>query len=160
AAALGLPYAFASHFAPNALQDAVALYRREFRPSEQLDRPYVIAAVNVIAADTEEEAQRQLRIVKRQRVKWLLGRGQNLTDEQADEILAAPHGQQIEHMVKYTAVGTPAAVKEYLDWFTAHADADELIVAHQSPTIEQRLRSVDLLADGVGLATSHRSLDS
>ena len=157
AAALGLPYAFASHFAPDALQDAVALYRREFQPSEQLDRPYVIAAVNVIAADTEEEAQRQLRVVKRQRVKWLLGRGQTITDEQADEILASPHGQQVEHMLRYAAVGTPAAVAEYLDWFARHADADELIVAHQSPTIEQRLRSVELLAAGAGLATSDPS---
>ena len=63
-------------------------------------------------------------------------------------------------MLTYAAVGTPAEVGDYLDGFGKHADADELIVAHQSPTIEQRLRSVDLLADGVGLATSHRSLDS
>src|SRR4051812_48592054 len=60
AAALGLPYAFASHFAPAMLEPAVAAYRREFKPSEQLDAPYVIAGVNVIAADTSAEAQEQL----------------------------------------------------------------------------------------------------
>src|SRR3712207_779182 len=57
AAALGLPYAFASHFAPQLLQPAVAAYRREFKPSEQLDRPYVIAGMNVVAADTEAAAR-------------------------------------------------------------------------------------------------------
>ena len=61
AAALGLPYAFASHFAPAALQAALAVYRREFRPSEQLAQPYAIAGVNVIAADTESAAREQLR---------------------------------------------------------------------------------------------------
>ncbi len=61
AAALGLPYAFASHFAPQALQQAVAVYRRDFQPSAQLDHPYVIAGMNVIAADSDEEAQRRTR---------------------------------------------------------------------------------------------------
>ncbi|EFC85062.1 LLM class flavin-dependent oxidoreductase [Parafrankia sp. EUN1f] len=152
AAALGLPYGFASHFAPNALQDAVALYRRLFQPSAQLDQPYVIAGVNVIAADTADDAQDQQRTIRRQRVSWLLGRGQTFTDAEADEILAAPQGQQLVQMMKYTAAGTPDTVGEYLDWFTTHADADELIVAHQSPTIGQRLRSVELTAKAAGLA--------
>src|ERR1700738_3466043 len=68
AALLGLPYAFASHFAPDALQDAVAAYRREFRPSAQLEQPYVMAGVNVIAADTSAEAQALLAAAKRNRV--------------------------------------------------------------------------------------------
>src|SRR5205814_3940555 len=63
AAMLGLPYAFASHFAPAALQDAVAVYRREFRPSEQLDAPYVIAGVNVVVADSDTEANDMLQTV-------------------------------------------------------------------------------------------------
>src|SRR5918998_1761406 len=67
AAVLGLPYAFASHFAPEALQQAVALYRQDFEPSTQLQRPYVIAGVNVVAADTEEEAGEQHRSVVRSR---------------------------------------------------------------------------------------------
>ena len=151
AALLGLPYAFASHFAPNALQDAVALYRRLFQPSEQLDRPYVIAGVNVIAADTREEAEQQLLTIRRQRVSWLLGGGRRFTDEEADAVLASPQGQHISHMLRYTAAGTPEEVRGYLDWFAAHADADELIVAHQSPSIGQRLRSAELTARAAGL---------
>src|SRR3981081_1794509 len=71
AASLGLPYAFASHFAPDLLQQAVAAYRRDFRPSAQLDRPYVIAGVNVVAADTNAEAQEQFLAAKRSRATWL-----------------------------------------------------------------------------------------
>src|SRR3954467_8164825 len=73
AAALGLPYAFASHFAPQALEAAVATYRREFKPSAQLEAPYVIAGVNVIAADTDAEAQEQLRTTRRLRATGIFG---------------------------------------------------------------------------------------
>ena len=149
AAALGLPYAFASHFAPQALEAAVAAYRREFRPSEQLDRPHVIAGVNVLAADTTEEAQRQLQVSRRFRATALFGRGQALTDEQADQLLAQGAAQHVDQMLTYAAVGTPAEVGEYLDGFVKLADADELIVAHQAPTTEGRLRSVSLLAQAM-----------
>jgi luciferase family oxidoreductase group 1 len=151
AAALGLPYSFASHFAPAALQDAVAIYRREFQPSAQLDEPHVIAGVNVIAADSNADAQEQLHKVKRARVSLLFGRDRTFTPEEADVVLESPAGQHVEQMVKYSAVGTPGAVKEYLDGFARHADADELIVAHQSTTTEARLRSVELLAEVSGL---------
>ncbi|HEY2174994.1 MAG TPA: LLM class flavin-dependent oxidoreductase [Mycobacteriales bacterium] len=146
AAVLGLPYAFASHFAPAALQDAVAIYRQEFRPSAQLDRPHVIAGVNVVAADSTAEAERQFHIAKRARVNALLARGRRVSDEDADLILESPEGQRIQQMMIYSAVGTPTEVADYLDDFAKHADADELIVAHQSPSIETRLRSVELLA--------------
>ena len=76
---LGLPYAFASHFAPQALEEAVAIYRREFRPSAQLAEPYVIAGVNVIAAGTTEEAREQLVVAQRYRVNARLGRGRVFT---------------------------------------------------------------------------------
>ena len=151
AAMLGLPYAFASHFAPDALEQAVALYRSEFRPSEQLDEPYFIAGVNVIAADSDAVAQGHLSTVRRARVAILLGRGQRLSDDQADAILASPSGQQLAQMMRHTAAGTPQTVKEYLDDFARYAHADELIVAHAAPTIEARLRSADLLADVAGL---------
>ena len=153
AAELGLPYAFASHFAPNALHDAVATYRRDFKPSAQLDRPYVIAGVNVTAADSDAAAVQQSLTVTRSRIALLIGGGRTFSDEEADAILASPQGRSITQMMKYTAVGTPAAVKEYLDAFAQHADADELIVVHQSSTTEARLRSVELLADVSGLAT-------
>jgi len=151
AAALGLPYAFASHFAPAALQEAVSTYRKAFRPTEQLAEPYVIAGVNVIAADTTAEAEQQLRVALRRRVSLMLGRGQRFTDEQADILLDTPAGQQIRQMTTYTALGTPDEVKDYLEGLVTHADADELIVAGQSPTAPQRLRSFELLAEAVGL---------
>jgi len=152
AAALGLSYAFASHFAPGALQDAVAAYRAEFQPSAQLASPYVIAGLNVIAADDEEDAQRQLQSAKRSRVSALFGRGRRFTDEEADAVLASDAGRSVEQMVVYSAVGTPEKVKDYVEAFVKHADADELIVAHQSPTPQAQLRSVELLAEVMGLA--------
>jgi luciferase family oxidoreductase group 1 len=151
AAALGLPYGFASHFAPGALREAVAIYREEFRPSDQLDRPYVIAGVNVIAAEDQADAEEQFLQTRRRRVGLLLGRGQEFTDEQADRILASPQGAQLRQMTTYSAVGTPSSVKAYLEDFARRADADELIVAFQSPNAEQRLRSLDLVADVAGL---------
>ncbi|MGE5210948.1 MAG: LLM class flavin-dependent oxidoreductase [Acidobacteriota bacterium] len=147
AAMLGLPYAFASHFAPAALIDAIALYRREFRPSEQLAEPYAIAGVNVIAADSDADAQEQWTTVRRWRVARFVAPGRDLSDDEADAILASPQGRQIAQMMHYSAVGTPDHVEAYLAEFAAVAGADEVITAHASPTIEQRLRSVDLLAD-------------
>ena len=145
AAALGLPYAFASHFAPDLLQQAVESYRRDFRPSAQLDRPFVIAGVNVVVADTAGDAQEQFRAAMRNRVTFLLGRGQTFSDAEADAILASPAGQHVRQMVKYAAVGTSTEVVDYLEDFAKHADADELITVHQSPTADGRLRSVELL---------------
>ena len=147
AAVLGLPYAFASHFAPEALQEAVALYRQDFEPSDQLERPHVIAGVNVIAADTEDEARQQHQSVVRSRVARMLGRARRFTDEELDELVRSPQGRHVVDMMRYSAVGAPDAVDEYLTWFAGHADADELIVVHASPTVETRLRSLDLLAD-------------
>jgi len=150
AALLGLPYAFASHFAPQALEEAVAIYRREFRPSAQLAEPYVIAGVNVIAADTSAEAREQLVLAQRHRVTARLGRGQVFTDGEADLVLRSPVGEQILETFTYTAVGNPAEVGDYVTKFAKHAQADELIVAHQLLSVEARLRSVELLAESVG----------
>jgi alkanesulfonate monooxygenase SsuD/methylene tetrahydromethanopterin reductase-like flavin-dependent oxidoreductase (luciferase family) len=141
-----LPYGFASHFAPSALQPAVALYRREFRASAQLAAPYVIAGVNVIAADDEQDAQRQFRDVQRSRVKVLYGRGRNWSDAEAEAILESPAGQHLRAMATYSAVGTAAQVHEYVADFARAADADELITVHPSPTRAERLRSIELLA--------------
>jgi luciferase family oxidoreductase group 1 len=146
AAALGLPYGFASHFAPDALADAVATYRREFQPSGQLDRPYVVAGVNVIAADTDDDAQAQFLSVRRSRAAVLVGGDRDYSDTEADRLLQTPRGQYVGHMMRYSAVGTPSAVGAYLDGFTELADADELIVVPASPTLDARLRSIELLA--------------
>lgn len=154
AAALGLPYAFASHFAPNALRDAVAIYRREFQPSAQLAEPHVIAGVNVIAADDEEQAQSLFLDAKRKRVSLLLGRGRRFTPEEADMILEAPAGQQVLQMARYSAVGTPDQVRDYLDRFTETADADELMVVSSAPDRDAWLRSLELLAEVSGLTAA------
>ncbi|MCA0144439.1 LLM class flavin-dependent oxidoreductase [Blastococcus sp. LR1] len=146
AAALGLPYAFASHFAPAMLEPAVATYRADFKPSEQLAEPYVIAGVNVIAADTEDAAREQLAAVKRNLAIGLFGRGQALTDEQGDQLLAQGAGQHVNTMLTHTALGTPGQVGDSLEAFRKTADADELIVAFQATTLEGRLRAVELTA--------------
>ena len=153
AAALGLPFAFASHFAPGSLHEAVAIYRRDFRPSLQLDAPHVIAGVNVIAADSTEEAERELQIVKRLRVSLLFGRnGRTFTDEEADLVIESDAGRQIAQMTHYSAVGTADDVRDYLEQFAEHANADELILAHQFSSTEARLHSVDLTARALDLA--------
>ncbi|WP_049565400.1 LLM class flavin-dependent oxidoreductase [Nonomuraea sp. SBT364] len=154
AAMLGLPYAFASHFAPAALEEAVELYRRDFRPSAQLAEPYVIAGVNVIAADTAEEAQAQFLSAKRKRVGLLLGRGRTFTPEEADLVLDSPAGQQILQMTRYSAVGTPQEVAGELDRFAEHARADELIVVSAAPERAAWLRSLELIAQVRGLVAA------
>ena len=154
AAALGLPYAFASHFAPAALDAAIAAYRSEFQPSDQLERPYVIAGVNVIAADTTSAAERQLQDIRRRRAVSLYGRqigvrDLEMSDEQADQLLAAGAAAHVDEMLTYTALGTPRQVQEYLDGFLRRTEADELMVTHQAPSIEDRLRSIVLLGEAM-----------
>ncbi len=149
AAALGLPYAFASHFAPQLLEPAVAAYRREFTPSAQLDEPYVIAGVNVVAADTVDAAREALQGVRRNLAVGLFGRGRTFSDEEADLLLQQGAGHHVGSMLTHTAVGTPPQVGDFLERFREQADADELIVAHQSPTTEGRLRSVELTAEAM-----------
>ena len=158
AAALGLPYAFASHFAPADLLAAIAAYRDEFKPSEQLDRPHVMAGVNVIAAETTAAAREELLGIRRIRAISLFGRRlgvplEDLTDEQADQLLDAGASAQVDHMMTYTAAGTPHEVAEYLDGFLQLTAADELITVHQGTTIEGRLRSVTLVAEAVRTVT-------
>jgi luciferase family oxidoreductase group 1 len=152
AARLGLPYAFASHFAPASLRDAVAIYRSEFQPSATLEEPRVLAAVNVICADDRASADAQFHAAARERVALVVPRGLDYTDEQADQILSSAHGQHLLQMMHYSAVGTPSEVAEYLDAFARHADADELVLAHSSPDVEARLRSLELTAEAVRVA--------
>ncbi len=159
AAAMGLPYAFASHFAPAALMEAIAVYRDEFQPSEQLAAPYLMVGVNVIAADTTDAAREQLRDVRRMRAislhgRRLGGRAQDVTDEQADELLAAGLSVQVDHMLTCTAAGTAREVSDYLDDFVRLTQADELITVHQLPTNDGRLRSVTLLAEALETVTA------
>lgn len=153
AAALGLPYSFASHFAPQALEDAVRIYRREFKPSAALAAPYVIAGVNAILADTQEEADALHLTARRRRVGALVGGGRTFTDAEADMLLESPAGQQVENMMRYSAVGTPDVARTYLEEFAAKADADELIVATQITDRAAWIRSFELLAQAMELGS-------
>ncbi|HWT93969.1 MAG TPA: LLM class flavin-dependent oxidoreductase [Solirubrobacteraceae bacterium] len=147
AAALGLPYAFASHFAPQLLHQAASVYRERFEPSEQQAEPYFIAAVNVLAADSEEEARRQFETRRRVFARGIFSRpGQKISDEQLDALLASPQAQHVEQMLQYTALGTVDTVQAYLEDFRAQTDADELMTVHQADSLDGRLRSLELLA--------------
>ncbi|MFJ4658915.1 LLM class flavin-dependent oxidoreductase [Nocardia sp. NPDC088792] len=152
AAHLGLPYAFASHFAPGALHEAVAVYRDKFQPSEQLAEPYVIAGVNVFAADDHEVAAEHRAIAYRDRARRMIQRGpgqHDFSDDEIDAFLASPNGAQLSSMTKYTAVGTPEEIGSYLTDFADSIGADELITAHYAQRIEDRIHSVELTARAV-----------
>lgn len=150
AAKLGLPYSFASHFAPTHLEAATTYYRESYQPSERHPEPYVIAAVNVTASDSAADAARQTELVHRARVRALLGRqGRTLTEEQLDSVMASPQGQQIVGMLRYTAQGTGEQVAEYLENFAAHAKADELMVSFQSPTHDEAVRAMEIVSGAV-----------
>ena len=151
AAMLGLPYAFASHFAPAALHDAIALYRKRFKPSAQLEAPYAIAGVGVIAADTPEAAAAQLEATRRVRAKAIFNRGDHrLSDEEVEALLHSPQAAVVDEMLTYTAVGTADEAAAYLERFQQQTAVDELITVHYNDSVENRLRSVELLA-GVAL---------
>jgi luciferase family oxidoreductase group 1 len=154
AAALGLPYAFASHFAPAALHAAVADYRGNFRPSAQLERPYVMVGVNVLAADTSEESDAQLVDVRRARAVSLaarqLGRSAlDVGDEEADRILASGAAAHVDEMLTYLAAGTGDQVRAYLEQLVELTEADELITVHPARSRDARLRSVSNLAEAM-----------
>jgi luciferase family oxidoreductase group 1 len=151
AAQLGLPYAFASHFAPQALHAAIRIYRERFEPSIQLDRPHMIAGVNVIAADTEAIAHANFESTRKARVRNLFSRNdEHLTDDEVDAILRSPQAVHVEQMLTYRAIGTPDVVAAYLDAFQRQTGADELMTVHHAPAVADRLRSVELLATTMG----------
>jgi luciferase family oxidoreductase group 1 len=146
AARLGLPYAFASHFAPDAMDEALTAYREGFRPSGGLSQPYAMLAVNVLAADDTETAQRQRVIAYRERARALLrldGRGP-FTDAEIDALLASPEGATLAGMTRYTASGTPAEIRDYLREFVGTTKADELILVHSALASPDRLHSVEI----------------
>ncbi|MGL3805238.1 LLM class flavin-dependent oxidoreductase [Paeniglutamicibacter sp. R2-26] len=153
AAQLGLPYSFASHFAPDALVQAVTAYRNEFRPSEHLAEPHVIAGVGVVAADSNAEAHKIMEQVRRDRIQLFLGRNRPapFTEDEIDMLLDSPHGDSIMNMLKYTAVGDGATVAAYLEEFARTAQADELITVHNSSSAAQRLASVEITAQAMNL---------
>ncbi|RYG86293.1 LLM class flavin-dependent oxidoreductase [bacterium] len=130
AAHLGLPYAFASHFAPAALDDALRIYRERFRPSAQLERPHAMVACNVIVADTDAEAKRLFTSLQ-QVVIGLVTGNRGLLAPPVDELPALPPAlqAQVDAFLSCSFVGSPATVKAGLERFIERTAADELIVA-------------------------------
>jgi alkanesulfonate monooxygenase SsuD/methylene tetrahydromethanopterin reductase-like flavin-dependent oxidoreductase (luciferase family) len=143
-----LPFAFASHFAPDSLFEAIDIYRSRFEPSAQLDAPYLICGHSVIAADTDDDAQRQFQRRRRTFAKALFSPpGNRMTDEQAEELLISPRGAFLNLVFRYSAVGTADAVVRKLDEFAAATGADEIITAHHADHTSSRVHSIGLLAD-------------
>jgi luciferase family oxidoreductase group 1 len=146
AAALGLPYAFASHFAPDALEQAVEAYRAGFRRSDQLDQPYVIAACNVVAVDDPAEAGSMYETVLRSRARRMVTASGPLSESDVDALMAGPAGAQARHMLRYCAVGDGPAVAAYLSSFAERVHADEVMVTNQALGLDARLRALETLA--------------
>jgi luciferase family oxidoreductase group 1 len=149
AAALGLPYAFASHFAPDALFDALAIYRKQFKPSKQLDRPYAMVGVNVVAADTDEEARRQFTTVQQSFTNLLRGAPGKLQlpIDDIEEYWTPPEKYQASRMLKHSIVGSAETVSKDLESFVALTKADELMVVTSLYDHAARIRSYEIVAD-------------
>ena len=151
AAMLGLPFAFASHFAPDALRDALQMYRDRFEPSEQLDRPYAMVGCNVIAAETEAEARRLFTSAQQSFVNLVRGtRGQLKPPIDDIEAYWSPAEKaHVARMLACTFVGTGGQVADRLHGFVAETGADELIVAAAIYDHGARLRSYEILAQAM-----------
>ncbi|GAV34838.1 Limonene 1,2-monooxygenase [Roseomonas sp. TAS13] len=149
AAALGLPYAFASHFAPDALDEALRVYRGQFRPSEQLDRPHVAAAINVFADETEAGARRLFTSLQQQFLNLRRGTPGQLPPpvDSMDRLWTAAERAGTERALSCSAVGTPAQVRAGLEAFLERTGADELVLTGQIFDHEARLRSFRLVAE-------------
>ena len=148
AAQLGLPYAFASHFAPGQLLPALDIYRRSFRPSPQLDRPYAAVGVNIIAAETGREA---LRLATTQQMSFtnLLRGVLGLSQPPIDDIATywtPTEKAQVQHMLTRSIVGSRETVRVGIDALVAETGADELIVVSDVYDHAARLRSFELIA--------------
>ena len=135
AAALGLPYAFASHFAPDSLFEALEIYRRQFKPSKQLDHPYAMVGVNVVAADTDEEARRLFTTVQQSFTNLVRGAPGKLQPpiDDIEDYWTPPEKHQASRMLKYSIVGSPETVRRELESFVALTKADELMIVSQPP---------------------------
>ena len=152
AAALGLPYAFASHFAPQAMTQAIALYRAHFRPSARLARPYVMLGVNVIAADTDAEARRLFTSLQQVFVNLRRGRPGRFPPPVAGfgADLAPFERRALDEMLSCSFVGAPDTVRDGLEAFVARTGADELMIASAIHDHAARVRSYEIAAAARG----------
>ncbi|MEZ0540509.1 LLM class flavin-dependent oxidoreductase [Fibrella arboris] len=148
AAMLGLPFAFASHFAPDALMQALQVYRTQFKPSDTLDKPYVMLGVNMVVADTDEEARRLFTSVQQQFINLRRGTPGMLPPpvDRPDLLNFAAEQAGANHALRYAMVGTPETVRRGLMSFVEQTQADELMVTAQIFDHAARLRSFELAA--------------
>ena len=151
AAKLGMPYAFAAHFAPDHLDAALALYRRDFEPSEHCERPHVMVAMNVFAAETDQEAELLASSQQQSFVRLRSGNPGKLPPPIAEyaDILPAPAQAMLEHLSQAAAVGSLATVKEKIAAFVERTKADEIIVCGATYDPEARISSLDLTMQAV-----------
>lgn len=149
AAILGLPYAFASHFAPADLDQALAVYRERFQPSEYLDKPYVMPGINVFAAPTDAEAKLLFSSLQQAFVNLRTGRAGKLQPpvEGYEETLDPAARAMLAHSFSAAVVGSPETVKHGVEAFLRRTGADELIVTAQIFNHAARVRSFEILAD-------------
>ncbi|MGM0525519.1 MAG: LLM class flavin-dependent oxidoreductase [Pseudomonadota bacterium] len=151
AAHLGLPYAFASHFAPDQLHQALQAYRDNFKPSPYLDKPYVAAAMNVFAADEEAQARYMMSSMQQQFVSLRRGNPGRLKAPVDDmSKFASPHElAAANHALSYTAVGNQQQVQQSMEQFIAETQVDELILTCHAYDHKARLRSFELAAQAL-----------
>lgn len=148
AAALGLPYAFASHFAPQQMMHAIQLYRAGFKPSARLDRPYVMLGFNVFAADTDDEAQFLATSWQQSFVNLRSGRPSRLPPPVRGylEQLGPQARELIEHVLSCSAIGSAETIAGRLKEFLAATGADELMITSNIFDHAARLRSYEITA--------------
>jgi luciferase family oxidoreductase group 1 len=149
AATLGLPYAFASHFAPDALLSALDIYRRKFQPSKQLEHPYAMAGVNVVAAGTDEEARRQFTTIQQSFTNLVRGAGGKLQApiDNIDDYWTPIEKHHASHMLKYSIVGSTETVRRELEAFIGLTNVDELMIVTSLYDHPSRVHSYKLVAD-------------
>ena len=149
AAHLGLPYAFASHFAPDYLVLALEEYRKNFQPSQYLARPYAMIGVNVVAADSDQEARQLFTSLQLQSIGMLRGRREPFPPpvEDIDAHWGQQERQAVEHKLHYSFVGSAATVHSQLSRFVEQTAADELIVTARIFDRQARLRSLEILSE-------------
>jgi len=148
AAELGLPFAFASHFAPDYMMHALHAYRTQFKPSEKLDRPYAMLGLSVIAADTDAEAERLFTSLQQQFVNLRRGTPGQLQPpvDSMDAYWSPAEKSQLEHSLAYAIVGSPDTVRAQMARFVEHTHADELMITAQIYDHDARLHSYELTA--------------
>jgi luciferase family oxidoreductase group 1 len=149
AAHLGLPYAFASHFAPGQMMEAIHVYRSTFQPSEQLDRPYVMLGYNAFAADSDAEADLLATSMMQAFVALRSGTPGQLKPPVAGyyESLFPNQRAMLDQVLSCSAVGGPAKVAAAIEAFVAETGADELMITCQTYDHQARLRSYEIVAD-------------